>query len=196
MKKIIFTENAPAPIGPYNQAVLKGNTLYTSGQIAIHPATGVLVLDSIEAETQQVMQNMKAVLEAAGMTFENVVKTTIFIMNMGDFTKINSVYGKYFNDESFQRRHTCAGLLSMANKGKNTNSSSFIITLQQCVHLDGKNVVFGQVIQGMEIIREISKLPCDTQDRPKVNVTIFNCGDFDIRGISNRENVFLDALKS
>ena len=106
-----------------------------------------------------------------------------------------SIYGKYFNDESFQRRHTCAGLLSMANKGKNTNSSSFIITLQQCVHLDGKNVVFGQAIQGMEIIREISKLPCDTQDRPKVTVTIINCGDLDIRGISNRENVFLDALK-
>ena len=80
MKKIIFTENAPAPIGPYNQAVLKGNTLYTSGQIAINPATGELVTDNIDVETEQVMQNMKAVLEAAGMTFENVVKTSIFIM--------------------------------------------------------------------------------------------------------------------
>lgn len=106
MKKIIFTENAPAPIGPYNQAVLKGNTLYTSGQIAINPATGALVLDTIEAETEQVMQNMKAVLEAAGMTFENVVKTTIFIMNMNDFGSINSVYGSYFNEKTAPARET------------------------------------------------------------------------------------------
>ncbi|MEN9981705.1 MAG: hypothetical protein RL542_1492, partial [Bacteroidota bacterium] len=84
MKKIIFTEKAPAPIGPYNQAVVSGNTLYTSGQIAINPATGELVLDTIEIETKQVMENMKAVLEAAGMTFENVVKSTIFISNMND----------------------------------------------------------------------------------------------------------------
>ncbi|WP_348812351.1 RidA family protein [Flavobacterium maritimum] len=106
MKKIIFTENAPAPIGPYNQAVLKGNTLYTSGQIAINPATGALVLDTIEAETEQVMQNMKAVLEAAGMTFENVVKTTIFIMNMNDFGSINSIYGSYFNEKTAPARET------------------------------------------------------------------------------------------
>ena len=78
MKKIIFTDKAPAPIGPYNQAVLVNNTLYTSGQIAINPATGELVLDSIEEETKQVMENMKAVLEAADMTFENVIKTSIF----------------------------------------------------------------------------------------------------------------------
>src|SRR6187431_3710205 len=98
MKKIIFTENAPAPIGPYNQAVLKGNTLYTSGQIALNPATMELVTDTIESETKQVMENMKAVLETAGMTFENVVKTTIFITNMNDFGSINSVYGTYFNE--------------------------------------------------------------------------------------------------
>jgi 2-iminobutanoate/2-iminopropanoate deaminase len=97
MKKIIFTEKAPAPIGPYSQAVLKGNTLYTSGQIALNPKTGELIIDNIEAETQQVMQNMKAVLEAAGMTFENVVKTTIFIMDMNDFGNINTVYASYFN---------------------------------------------------------------------------------------------------
>ena len=72
MKQIIFTEKAPAPIGPYNQAILVGNTLYTSGQIAINPATGNLVLETIEAETKQVMENMKAVLEAAQMSFENV----------------------------------------------------------------------------------------------------------------------------
>jgi 2-iminobutanoate/2-iminopropanoate deaminase len=106
MKKIIFTENAPAPIGPYNQAVLKGNTLYVSGQIAIDPKTGELVTANIEAETQQVMQNMKAVLEAAGMTFENVVKTSIFIMNMGDFGTINTVYGSYFNEKTAPARET------------------------------------------------------------------------------------------
>ena len=106
MKKIIFTENAPAPIGPYNQAVLKGNTLYTSGQIAIHPKTGEMVTANIEEETQQVMQNMKAVLEAAGMTFENVVKATIFIMNMNDFGSINTVYGSYFNEKTAPARET------------------------------------------------------------------------------------------
>jgi 2-iminobutanoate/2-iminopropanoate deaminase len=106
MKKIIFTENAPAPIGPYNQAVLKGNMLFTSGQIAINPATGELVTDNIEVETEQVMQNMKAVLEAAGMTFENVVKTTIFIMDMNDFGKINTVYGSYFNEKTAPARET------------------------------------------------------------------------------------------
>jgi 2-iminobutanoate/2-iminopropanoate deaminase len=106
MKTIIFTENAPAPIGPYNQAVLKGNTLYTSGQIAINPKTGELVTATIEAETQQVMENMKALLEAAGMTFENVVKTTIFIMNMNDFSAINTVYGSYFNEKTAPARET------------------------------------------------------------------------------------------
>ena len=106
MKKIIFTEKAPAPIGPYNQAVLTGNTLYTSGQIAINPASGELVLDTIEIETKQVMENMKAVLEAAGMTFENVVKSTIFISNMNDFGSINSVYGSYFNEKTAPARET------------------------------------------------------------------------------------------
>lgn len=106
MKKIIFTENAPAPIGPYNQAVLAGNMLYTSGQIALNPANGELVTATIEAETEQVMQNMKAVLDAAGMTFENVVKTTIFIMNMNDFGKINTVYGAYFNEKTAPARET------------------------------------------------------------------------------------------
>ncbi len=106
MKKILFTDKAPAPIGPYNQAVLSGNTLYTSGQIAINPATGDLVLDSIEIETKQVMENMKAVLESAGMTFENVVKSTIFISNMNDFAAINSIYGIYFNEKTAPARET------------------------------------------------------------------------------------------
>lgn len=106
MKKILFTDKAPAPIGPYNQAVLVGNTLYTSGQIALNPETMELVLDDIETETQQVMENMKAVLVAANMTFENVVKTTIFIMNMGDFANINSVYGSYFDEATAPARET------------------------------------------------------------------------------------------
>ena len=84
MKTIIYTPNAPAPIGPYNQAVLIGNTLYTSGQIALHPETMELVTDNITIETTQVMENMKAVLTAANVTFENVVKSTIFITDMND----------------------------------------------------------------------------------------------------------------
>lgn len=106
MKKIIFTDKAPAPIGPYNQAVLVGNTLYTSGQIALHPETMELVLTDIETETKQVMENMKAVLEAADMTFENVVKTTIFIMDMNDFARINTVYGSYFDEKTAPARET------------------------------------------------------------------------------------------
>lgn len=106
MKKIIKTNNAPAPVGPYNQAVLSGNTLYTSGQIAINPATGELVNSSIEIETKQVLENMKAVLTEVNMTFENVVKATIFVKNMNDFAKINSVYGSYFNAETAPARET------------------------------------------------------------------------------------------
>lgn len=106
MKKIITTTKAPAPIGPYNQAVLSGNTLYTSGQIAFNPETGVLVLDDIKTETDQVMQNLKAVLEAANMTFEQVIKTSIFISNMDDFTQINEIYGGYFNDATAPARET------------------------------------------------------------------------------------------
>jgi 2-iminobutanoate/2-iminopropanoate deaminase len=105
MKTIIFTDKAPAPIGPYNQAVLVGNTIYTSGQIPL-TASGELVTGSIEAETTQVMENMKAVLDAAGATFEHVVKATIFISNMDDFAKINSVYGSYFNEATAPARET------------------------------------------------------------------------------------------
>jgi 2-iminobutanoate/2-iminopropanoate deaminase len=106
MKKIITTDKAPAPIGPYNQAVLTGNTLYTSGQIAMNPETGELVLNSIKEETRQVMENMKQVLLAAGMTFENVVKTSIFISDMHNFSEINEVYGAYFNEETAPARET------------------------------------------------------------------------------------------
>ena len=106
MKKIITTNKAPEPIGPYNQAVLAGNTLYTSGQIAFNPETGALVLDNIQAETRQVMENLKQVLLAADMTFEKVIKTSIFISDMHNFSEINTVYGEYFNNETAPARET------------------------------------------------------------------------------------------
>lgn len=106
MKKIITTSKAPAPIGPYNQAILTGNMLYTSGQIAINPETNEIETDDLEHETQLVMENLKAILTEAGMTFENVIKTTIFIKNMHDFARINAVYGRYFNAETAPARET------------------------------------------------------------------------------------------
>ena len=106
MKKIINTSHAPAPIGPYNQAVLVNNILYTSGQIALNPITMELVLDDIKTETKQVMENLKAVLKAADMTFENVFKTTIFISDMHNFSKINEVYATYFNEATAPARET------------------------------------------------------------------------------------------
>lgn len=106
MKKIINTSKAPAPIGPYNQAILVGNTLYTSGQIALDPETMELVTSDIKTETRQVMENMKAVLAAANMTFENVIKTSIFISDMNTFSQINEVYGSYFNEDTAPARET------------------------------------------------------------------------------------------
>ena len=106
MKKIIKTSKAPAPIGPYNQAILSGNTLYTSGQIAIEPSSGKLKIGTIKEETLLVMENMKAVLAAADMTFENVVKTSIFISDMTNFSEINEVYGSYFNEDTAPARET------------------------------------------------------------------------------------------
>lgn len=117
MKKIIYTEKAPAPIGPYNQAVLVGNMLYTSGQIAINPLTNELVLENIETETKQVMENLKAVLEAAEMTFENVIKVSIFISDMNNFSKINTIYGAYFNEATAPARET----VQVAGLPKNVN---------------------------------------------------------------------------
>ncbi len=104
-KTIINTPQAPAPIGPYNQAVLSGNTLYMSGQVCIDPVTGELKNGSIEEETEQVMKNLQAVLTAAGMNFSQVVKTTIFITDMHQFSIINGVYGKYFETD-FPARET------------------------------------------------------------------------------------------
>ncbi len=108
MKKIITTTKAPAPIGPYNQAVLNGNTLYTSGQVAINPETGALVLDDIKTETEQVMQNLKAILDEVDMSFENVIKTTIFLSDMNNFALVNEVYGSYFNEDTAPARETVA----------------------------------------------------------------------------------------
>ena len=126
MKKIIQTLKAPSPLGPYNQAVLTGDTLYTSGQIAIDPATGKLKLGSIEEETTLVMENMKAVLEAAEMSFEDVVKTSIFISDMNIFSKINTVYGKYFNEETAPARET----VEVANLPKFVNVEISMIAIK------------------------------------------------------------------
>jgi len=97
-KKIINTVNAPAPIGPYSQAVQSGNTLYVSGQIAIDPVSGNLVTDSIQNETHRVMQNMEAILKEGGYGFADVVKTSIFVKDLGDFAAINEVYGTYVGE--------------------------------------------------------------------------------------------------
>lgn len=127
MKKIIIkTSNAPDPIGPYNQAILSGNTLYTSGQIGINPATGDLVLDTITSETKQVMENLKAVLTAAEMTFENVIKSSIFISDMNNFSSINEVYGSYFNEATAPARET----VEVANLPKFVNVEISVIAIK------------------------------------------------------------------
>lgn len=118
MKKIIKTTGAPAPIGPYNQAVLHGDMLYTSGQIAINPETGELYNgNDITVETEMVMQSLKAILNEAGLTFENVIKTSIFISDMQNFTAINKVYGNYFNEDTAPARET----VEVANLPKYVN---------------------------------------------------------------------------
>ena len=104
-KRIINTQNAPAPIGPYNQAIVVDGTIYISGQICIDPTTGNLKNKDVQDETHQVMTNLKAILHEAGMGFPNVVKTTIFITDMNRFSEINEVYGKYF-DGDFPARET------------------------------------------------------------------------------------------
>ncbi len=107
MKKVIKTEKAPEPIGPYNQAIMAGDTLYVSGQIAIDPRSGNLICESIELETHQVMANLKAVLNAADLDFANVVKTSIFLSDMNSFSKVNEIYGQYFTRD-FPARETIA----------------------------------------------------------------------------------------
>ena len=104
-KTIITTKNAPAPIGPYSQAIMAGHLLFISGQICFDPATGELVNKDVQAETHQVMHNLKAILQEAGMNFSNVVKTTIFLTDMKKFAEVNEVYGKYF-EAGFPARET------------------------------------------------------------------------------------------
>ena len=107
-KKIITTLNAPAPIGPYNQAVLSDKTLYISGQIPLIPDTMEILNSTIEEETNLVMNNLKAILETAQMSFKNVVKTSIFLSDMNDFAKVNDVYGRYFDNDYAPARETIA----------------------------------------------------------------------------------------
>lgn len=98
MKKVITIQGAPAPIGPYSQAILAGNTLYVSGQIPLDPFSGNLVVDSIQAATHQVMKNITALLEEAGMSRQNIVKCSIFLKDLNDFAEMNTIYGGYFSD--------------------------------------------------------------------------------------------------
>lgn len=125
MKTIINTKNAPEPIGPYNQAVLVDGTLYVSGQIAIHPESGKIIDDTIEAETEQVMANLSAILKAAEMDFSNVVKSTIFLSDMEFFGRVNEIYGKYFQAD-FPARETVA----VKNLPKNVNVEISVIAVK------------------------------------------------------------------
>ena len=117
MKKIIQTDQAPAPVGPYNQAVQVGNTLYVSGQIALDPATGNLLTSDIETETHQVMRNLQAILTEAGTTFENVIKCSVFVSDMGNYGRINAIYAKYFDEDTAPARE----LVEVANLPKYVN---------------------------------------------------------------------------
>jgi 2-iminobutanoate/2-iminopropanoate deaminase len=116
MKTVINTGNAPAPIGPYSQAIEAGGLIFVSGQVAIEPSTGELVLDDIKTETTRVMENVKAILSEAGIGFGHIVKTTIFLKDMASFAQVNEVYGSYFT-EKFPARETVA----VAGLPKNVN---------------------------------------------------------------------------
>jgi len=104
MKKIIKTDKAPAPVGPYNQAIIHNDTLYASGQVALDPVTGDLITDTIEKETHQVMQNIQALLEEADLTFADVLKCSIFVSDIGNYARINAVYAEYFEEETAPAR--------------------------------------------------------------------------------------------
>ena len=125
MKKIISTHNAPAAIGPYSQAILSSNTLYCSGQIAINPATGNLVIDNITAETTQVMKNIEAVLKEAEMDFSHVVKCSIFMKDMNDYAAINAVYANNFKENPPAREAVQVSVLP-----KNVNVEISIIAVK------------------------------------------------------------------
>ncbi|WP_103327299.1 RidA family protein [Bacteroidetes bacterium endosymbiont of Geopemphigus sp.] len=134
MKKIISPTNAPKPIGPYSGAILVEGFLYVSGQIPVDPSSGKIVSDNIKDQTLQVMKNLKYYLQCAEMNFENVIKTSIFIKDMNDFSKINEVYGNFFNESNYPARETIEvsrlpkdahveiSLIAHSSKAKNTTS--------------------------------------------------------------------------
>ncbi len=126
MKKIIQTPNAPAPIGPYNQAILADNTLYASGQIALDPKTMELINEDIVAETTQVMKNLSEVLKAAAMNFEDVVKATIYLSDMRNFASVNEVYGNYFDHDQAPARET----VEVATLPKNVGVEISVIAIR------------------------------------------------------------------
>lgn len=123
MKKIINTSNAPAPVGPYNQSVLFNGILFLSGQIAINPDSGELIIDTIEEETHQVMKNIQAILSEAGMTFENILKCSVFVSDMNNYSRINAVYAKYFDEDTAPARE----LVEVANLPKFVNIEISVI---------------------------------------------------------------------
>ena len=126
MKKIINIKNAPEPVGPYSQAILYGNTLYSSGQIAIDPKTNNLILDNLEKETHQVMLNIGAILDAANMKWENIIKCSIFLSDMNNFELVNSIYASYFNS-SYPARET----VEVACLPKNVNVEISFIAIKE-----------------------------------------------------------------
>lgn len=125
MKKIVNTSNAPAPIGPYSQAVIVNGMLFASGQIAINPATGDLVTGDIKTETKQVMENIRGILSAAGLGFSNIVKTSIFLSDMNNFASVNEIYGGYFSD-NFPARET----VQVSRLPKDVNVEISVIAVQ------------------------------------------------------------------
>ena len=126
MKKVINTKNAPAPIGPYNQAILSGDTLYISGQIPVDVNTGNLIEGDIKKETDQCIKNLQAILLEAGMTFENVVKASIFLGDMNQFVAVNEVYGSYFDAHTAPARET----VEVANLPKFVNVEISMIAVK------------------------------------------------------------------
>ena len=123
MKKIINSDKAPAPVGPYNQAIIHNGTLYASGQIAINPSTGTLVTDNIEAETRQVMDNVGAILEEAGLSYNDIIKCSIFVSDMNNYGRINAVYATYFDEATAPARE----LVEVANLPKFVNIEVSVI---------------------------------------------------------------------
>ena len=121
-KKIIQSDQAPAPIGPYSQAVIAGNMLYVSGQIALHPVTGELVMSNLEAETRQVMENLRAILAQASVSFDAIVKSSIFLSDMAHFTRVNEVYSSFFTG-NYPARET----VQVAGLPKNVNVEISVI---------------------------------------------------------------------